>query len=187
MSSRMKYLLSLVLLMLVLFTQTGCTDSNEELSSVLVTQKSSATAGTPAGVEVIRQSTAEVVSFGPDGFAPDDLEVITPENADRLRELAVIGPGRFAEDIAVSPDGEYVAVATSNGVLFYDSVSGELVDFYTTASKVITMPVSPDGHKVALVTLLESEKYGLRIGSPPCNCKHIATLIFRKKFSVLFQ
>ena len=159
MSSRTKYLLSLVLLMLVLFSQTGCTDSNEELSSVLVTQKSSATAGTPTGVEVIRQSTAEVVSFGPDGFALDDLEVITPENADRMQELAVIGPGQFMEEITVSPDGEYVAVALTNGVLFFDPDSGELVNFYSTSSEVIDMTVSPDGRRLAAITLMESDEH----------------------------
>ena len=153
MSNRMKFLSSLVLGMLVLFAQSGC--AGPEAAQPSETPMSSP----PAGVEVICQPTAEVILTGPDGFAPDDLEVITPENANRLRELAVIGPGQFMEAIAVSPDGDYVAVSASNGVLFFDPVSGELVDFYTTASKVIAMAVSPDGRRLATVTLVESDEH----------------------------
>ena len=158
MSIQVKRFSVLILGMLVLFVQSGCAGPE-------VTQPSEApvsspsTAGAPAGVEVIRQPTAEVISAGPDGFAPGDLEVITSENANRLQELAVIGPGQFMYDISVSPDDEYVAVAASNGVLFYDPVSGELLGIFPTSSEVIAMAGSPDGQKLAMVTLIKSDEH----------------------------
>ena len=158
MSIQVKRFSVLILGMLVLFVQSGCAGPE-------VTQPSEApvsspsTAGDPAGVEVIRQPTAEVISAGPDGFAPGDLEVITSENANRLQELAVIGPGQFMYDISVSPDDEYVAVAASNGVLFYDPVSGELLGIFPTSSEVIAMAGSPDGQKLAMVTLIKSDEH----------------------------
>jgi WD40 repeat protein len=144
---------------LYLFAFTGCAGQSETLSPASVSQPAGTTASTPAGIEVIRQPTAEAVPTNSDGFAPGDLEVITPENANRLQELAVIGPGRFGSKIVVSPDGASLAVTAHNGVLFYDPVSGDLEDFYPTSSEVIDMAVSPDGQRVAVVTLIESDEY----------------------------
>ena len=67
--------------------------------------------------------------------------------------MAVIGPGRFTEDIIVSSNGEYLVVAASNGVLFYDPGSGDMVDFYLTSSGTIDMAISPDGQQVATASL----------------------------------
>ena len=144
--------------MLILFAQSGCAGP-EALQSSEAPVSSLSTAGDPAGVEVIRQPTAEAVLTISDGFAPDDLEVITSENANRLQELAVIGPERFADDISVSPNGEYVAVSASNGVMFYDPVSGELVDIYPTSSEVIDMAISADGQRLATVSLVKSDEH----------------------------
>ena len=71
----------------------------------------------------------------------------------------MIGPGRFGNKIVVLPGGESLAVAAHNGVLIYDPVSGDLEDFYPTSSEVIDMAVSPDGQRVAVVTLIESDEY----------------------------
>lgn len=163
MSTQIKRCLSFILGVFVLFAQSGCAGPGEMSPSESVSQPAGATTDDPSaaqsGVEVIRQPTTEAVLAGTEGFDPDDLEVITPENADRLQELAVIGPGRFAYDIEVMPDGESLAVAAHNGVLFYDSVSGEMVDFYPTSGEVIDMAVSPDGQRVAVVTLVKSDEH----------------------------
>ena len=162
MTQTVKKIVILLLAGLFLSAQSNCAGPSDASSSEIVSQPTEVSVGGTAvqsEVEVIRQSTAEVVSFGPDGFAPGDLEVITPENANRLQELAVIGPGQFMYDIVISPDDEYVAVAASNGVLFYDLVSGELVDSYPTSSEVIDMAGSHDGQKLATVTLIKSDEH----------------------------
>jgi WD40 repeat protein len=159
MSIRVKHSSIVILGMLVLLIHTGCAGPSETIPYETVSQQEGATVSTPTGIEVIRQPNAEAVPTNSDGFAPGELEVITPENADRLQELAVIGPGRFADDIVISPDDEYVAVAASNGVLFYDPVSGELLDIFPTSSEVIAMAGSPDGQKLATVTLIKSDEH----------------------------
>lgn len=41
---------------------------------------------------------------------PDNLQPITPENADQLQEIARIGNGVFNRGIAYSPDGATLVV-----------------------------------------------------------------------------
>lgn len=55
-----------------------------------------------------------------DGYPlPENLPVITPENASQLTELASLG-GDVPTGLAWSPDGQTLAVGTSGGVLVYD-------------------------------------------------------------------
>ena len=77
--------------------------------------------------------------------------VITPENAGEVEQLAILGFGKI-EDVAWSPNGEKVAVASSTGILLYDSGHFDTVSYERlTVPEVITYSVaySPDGHWLA--------------------------------------
>jgi WD40 repeat protein len=52
---------------------------------------------------------------------PDNLQPITPDNADQLQEIARIGSGVFNRGIAYSPDGGTLAVGGSLGIWLYDA------------------------------------------------------------------
>jgi WD40 repeat protein len=52
---------------------------------------------------------------------PDNLQPITPDNADQLQEIARIGNGVFNRGIAYSPDGATLAVGGSLGIWLYDA------------------------------------------------------------------
>lgn len=52
--------------------------------------------------------------------SPDSPVPITPENAHRLRQVAVFGGGRITQPVW-SPDGHTIAVAGTQGVWFYDA------------------------------------------------------------------
>ncbi|MDH5507808.1 MAG: WD40 repeat domain-containing protein, partial [Anaerolineae bacterium] len=85
---------------------------------------------------------------------PRPAAAISAENASRLVELARWGKGD-ARAVAYSPDGREVAVATSQGVYFYDAVSYELLHF-----TVIEIARGP----IALSTSLGQVALGTEIG-----------------------
>ena len=74
---------------------------------------------------------------------PMPAEPITPENVDRLQQLAVWGKGR-TEQLAYSPDGKLLAVGTTAGVWLYDAGTLELLRFIQTNSEVLTLAFGPD-------------------------------------------
>jgi len=74
-----------------------------------------------------------------------DVEIPLPEGA-----VASFGLGS-AYDIALSPDGRYLAVATSCGIELRDKETMELLRFlYSPAGAVYHIAYSPDGEHIAL-------------------------------------
>lgn len=59
-------------------------------------------------------------AYTQEGFPLPPLEVITPENAGEIVQLARIGNGRISE-MAWSPDGVMLGIASSLGVWLYDT------------------------------------------------------------------
>ena len=81
---------------------------------------------------------------------PPPREPLGPENAARVAQLARWGKGWVAE-IAFSPDGRLLAVASSIGVYLYAADLRE-VRFLPTDAPVRSVAFSPDGRALALAS-----------------------------------
>jgi hypothetical protein len=79
---------------------------------------------------------------------PPPREPLGPENAARVAQLARWGKGWVAE-IAFSPDGRLLAVASSIGVYLYAAADLREVRFLPTDSPVSSVAFSPDGQALA--------------------------------------
>jgi hypothetical protein len=79
---------------------------------------------------------------------PPPREPLGPENAARVAQLARWGKGWVAE-IAFSPDGRLLAVASSIGVYLYAAADLREVRFLPTDSPVRSVAFSPDGRALA--------------------------------------
>jgi len=79
---------------------------------------------------------------------PPPREPLGPENAARVAQLARWGKGWVAE-IAFSPDGRLLAVASSIGVYLYAAADLREVRFLPTDSPVRSVAFSPDGQLLA--------------------------------------
>ncbi|MGC8958296.1 MAG: WD40 repeat domain-containing protein [Chloroflexia bacterium] len=79
---------------------------------------------------------------------PQPAAALSPENADRVRELARWGKG-MVHEIAYSPDGRFLAVASSIGVYLYDAQTLEEVRFIETGAPMESVAFSPDGQTLA--------------------------------------
>ena len=78
-------------------------------------------------------------------FAQDHTRWGLPEGA-----KARFGKGVTVGEIAYSPDGSKLAVASSIGVWIYDAQTGEELDLYTGHTEiVISVAFSPDGKTIA--------------------------------------
>jgi len=74
--------------------------------------------------------------------------VITAANAGQVEQLARLGKGRIRE-IAYSPDGSLIALASSIGIYLYDSQSLEEVAYFGEDIYCISVAWSPDGTTLA--------------------------------------
>jgi WD40 repeat protein len=79
---------------------------------------------------------------------PPPREPLGPENAARVAQLARWGKGWVAE-IAFSPDGRLLAVASSIGVYLYAAADLREVRFLPTDLPVRSVAFSPDGRALA--------------------------------------
>ncbi len=79
---------------------------------------------------------------------PQPVAAISPENADRVVQLARWGKGTVNE-VAYSPDGRLLAVASSLGIYLYDAETLEEVRFIQTGVWMWSVAFSPDGQTLA--------------------------------------
>ncbi len=88
-----------------------------------------------------------------DGDPPDYTQFSLPEGA-----IARLGKGDI-EDIAISPDGKRLAVASRIGVWLYDTQTGDALSLFTGhESAVRSVAFSPDGVTVASGSGLGDDK-----------------------------
>jgi WD40 repeat protein len=79
---------------------------------------------------------------------PQPEAVFSPENADQIRQLTRLGKGKV-NALSYSPDGNYLAVGTSIGVVLYDTHtwSETLIDI---EDRVDTLEFAPKGDILAV-------------------------------------
>ena len=88
-----------------------------------------------------------------DGDPPDYTQFSLPEGA-----IARLGKGDI-EDIAISPDGKRLVVASRIGVWLYDTQTGDALSLFTGhESAVRSVAFSPDGVTVASGSGLGDDK-----------------------------
>ena len=80
---------------------------------------------------------------------PSPKEIIHEANIDKLVPLKYWGQGSI-QDVAFSPDGSLMAMASTGGVFIYDVHSLKLIDQFTTQQPVTTCLFSPDGTIIAI-------------------------------------
>jgi len=73
---------------------------------------------------------------------------ITKDNINQVVMLGIWGMGDV-NNLAASPDGKYVAVASSIGIYIFDSQNLKLKTFIDTRSWMTTLDFSPDGSALA--------------------------------------
>lgn len=73
---------------------------------------------------------------------------ISPDNIDQVLELARWGKGVIT-DAVYSPDGEFIAVATTLGVSIYQADTLEEKIYFETNASVNSLAFSPDGETIA--------------------------------------
>ncbi len=76
------------------------------------------------------------------------LPVIGPANAGMVEELAMLSRGRIG-DMALSPDGETLAISTTVGIWLYDAQSLELERYIESDVSLVSIAWSPDGTTLA--------------------------------------
>ena len=79
---------------------------------------------------------------------PHSRAAISPENAKQVVQLARWGKGTVNE-VAYSPDGQLLAVASSIGIYLYDAGTLQEVRFIATDAWVLSVAFSPDGQMLA--------------------------------------
>ncbi len=79
--------------------------------------------------------------------APLPVEPISPQNAERIQELAIWGKGS-PRQVAFSPDGKLLAVGTTIGIWLYDAETLDEIRFIETPTWVSGMAFSADGSRL---------------------------------------
>ena len=126
----------------------GCQNAN------LIHPQSTSTAlsiGTATEIFTPRPTQTPTVTYTPtiipsptNTSYPQPNEVLSPENADQIQQLARFGKGTVRAFV-YSPDGKYLAIGTSLGVVIYDTLtwSETLIELDT---RVLVLNFSPKGN-----------------------------------------
>ena len=84
------------------------------------------------------------LSFLSNVYPQDQTKWSLPENG-----KARLGKGHLSGNIAYSPAGNLLAVASSIGIWIYDADTGETLDLLTAPAPVANVVFSPDGNTIA--------------------------------------
>jgi WD40 repeat protein len=116
----------------------------------------------PTNTETVTPTPAPTVAIWVGAGTPmvEGQEVIAAENVGRLTELARWGRG-VIRDVAFSADGQWLAVATTQGVYLHDGHDLAAEPRYLATERMVdAIAFSPDGSLLAL----ETADYGDRDG-----------------------
>ena len=107
--------------------------------------------GTPATVEAMPSRTPPSVTPVPSPATPvvwSQFEVLGPENVAEIAQIGALGRGS-ARDLAWSPGGQGLAVATSQGIDLYDVETASWGPGLTTQAGVQSLAWDPGGKLLA--------------------------------------
>jgi WD40 repeat protein len=83
------------------------------------------------------------------------LAVISPENAAHVEELARWGRG-YTNQIAISPDGKQIAVASTIGIDIYDLQTLKSIQFIDTGEYIEALTYIPNANMIASISITPS-------------------------------
>jgi WD40 repeat protein len=78
---------------------------------------------------------------------PLPIEPITPDNIDRIQQLAMWGQGQVKQ-VAYSTDGKFLVVGSTAGLWLYDAKTLELLRFMQTIDEIMNLIFLPDSETV---------------------------------------
>ncbi len=81
---------------------------------------------------------------------PLPAEPITPDNVDRIRQLAMWGQGN-AIKVSYSPDGRFLALGSTVGIWLYEADTQEFLRFILTKDEPVAMTFVPDNETITAV------------------------------------
>lgn len=99
-------------------------------------------AATPA------QTSAPDATLAPTTPPASGLQVISPENINRISQIRRMGKGTNHQ-VVWSPDGKQLVLASSMGIYIYDAASLKETRYIDTDSWTYCVAVSPDGQTLA--------------------------------------
>lgn len=76
---------------------------------------------------------------------------ISPENVNNVTEIARWGDG-IAQKIIITPDGQFVVIASSIGFYIFSYKNFEIIKFVELSSDIGDVAITPDGHLLAVST-----------------------------------
>jgi serine/threonine protein kinase/tetratricopeptide (TPR) repeat protein len=127
----------------------GFRDSRQKLYELLVPKVDRlAAAGKRGEAFQVAQRAIELDPARPEARERLALFGVSAASAEHVRELARLGRGTVVE-LAYSPDGRAVAVASSMGVYLYDAATLAELRYLETGSFVWDVAFSPDGQTLA--------------------------------------
>jgi Tol biopolymer transport system component len=153
------WILILVSLLVISAVLWGTVGPQSSAASLAVSESDTATPATGGDTESVsegsdasRQPTSGATPFptpNPTATPRPPGTPITTENVDQIVELARLGRG-VIRHVALSPDGETLAIASTTGIWLFDADSLEFLDLLEgQAGPVQVVAWSPDGTKLA--------------------------------------
>lgn len=137
----------LVLLASVIFT--SCT--TQSANPLNLSEKSSTETAQPqASIAQSTETSIPAPTNTPTVTPTRVPEVITDENASRLEKLVTFGHGSTRNLAAVSPDHKTIAIASTIGVVLYDTETLEQTRILETKQTTQSVAFSPDSTKLAI-------------------------------------
>ncbi len=115
------------------------------LTASAATKPSPTSASTPSPAPVLTPIPSQDLS----GALPTNLAMITSENVSHVATVARYYGRGWVTDVAFSPDGKTLAVATAVGIYLYDLATGVGKLFWEGNSVVNSVAFSPDGKLLA--------------------------------------
>lgn len=134
---------------------TGCSGSVAATSSKVPTKEASLTANPSATGTLSPTATATHVPITPAALGthlPKAGAMISSENANQLGLLARWGNGN-SKSAQYTPDGQYLVVAYSTGLYFYNASDFSFAKFVDLHTAIFDLVISPNGKTMVATSL----------------------------------
>jgi FOG: WD40 repeat len=145
--SKKLFSFSVLSVLLALSSLVSCTLGKQMPTSILATPSVTVTA-TPFANIVVTPVTWPTETPAMSFSIPNNQQ-ITLDNASQIKEIARLGKG-IASDAEFSPDGKYIAIATTIGIYLYDAKTFQEVKFINIYTEPERIEFSQDGSLMAV-------------------------------------